>query len=84
MVSGLPFDKVLRHDDIKRAGIDYEVVYDFTCLSCRHHWRLTSLPNSVICPKCKSLKSYYVSKPSSSEFFPEDAIIQIPQNSELM
>jgi len=80
----LPFDKVLKHDDIKEIGIDYTIVYDFTCLSCNHHWRLSKLRTSVICPKCQSLKSYYVSKRSDSEFFPEDSVIQIPQDSELM
>jgi hypothetical protein len=67
----------------KECGIDYTIVYEFTCTSCNHKWR-SSNRNVYSCPKCQGQKLYYISKRSCDEFFPEDAIIQIPIDSELM
>jgi DNA-directed RNA polymerase subunit M/transcription elongation factor TFIIS len=82
----LPFEKVLNHNpkDEKLNGRDYVIVYDFTCISCHHTWRLTMIPSLISCPKCRSIKVYYVSKRSDSEFYPEDSVIQIPLDSELL
>jgi DNA-directed RNA polymerase subunit M/transcription elongation factor TFIIS len=70
--------------DGKENGIDYVTVYDYTCTACAHTWRLTMRPKSIQCPKCRSIKVYYVSKRSDSEFYPEDSVIQIPLDSELL
>ena len=85
-MDNLPFEKVLNHnpENEKLNGRDYVIVYDFTCISCKHTWRLTMRPSSAFCPKCKSMKIYYVSKRSDSEFYPEDLVIQIPLDSELL
>ena len=70
--------------DFKEVDVDYWLVYDYFCTECRHRWRLSKVSKNAQCPKCKSIKLYYMSKRSDSEFFPEDSVIQIPQDSELM
>ena len=70
--------------DFKVVGIDYTIVYEYTCISCHHRWRFSRISHTTQCPKCKSIKLYYMSKRSDSEFFPEDSVIQIPQDSEWM
>jgi DNA-directed RNA polymerase subunit RPC12/RpoP len=82
----LPFDKVLSHDDanVKKNGTDYVIVYDYTCMACNHTWRLTSRPNSIACPKCRSYKLYYVSKRSCDTFIDQSEIIMPPESSELL
>ena len=71
-------------DDFKTVGIDYTLVYEYFCTECHHRWRLSKVAKNAQCPKCRSIKLYYMSKPSIAEFFPEDSVIQIPQDSELM
>jgi Zn finger protein HypA/HybF involved in hydrogenase expression len=70
--------------DIKQVGIDYTIEYEYTCMSCHHRWRLSRISRTPLCPKCKKDKLYFISKRSIDEFFPEDSVIQIPQDSELM
>lgn len=70
--------------DGKENGIDYVTVYDYTCISCDHTWRLTMRPNRISCPKCRSIKIYYVSKRSSDDFIDNDEIVEIPKDSELL
>jgi len=80
------FDNIIRHDDnnFKTCGIDYFIEFEFTCSSCHHRWRYCKVPQLPSCPKCRSLKVHWFSKRSIDEFFPEDATVQIPIDSELM
>ena len=66
---------------IQEVGIDYLVVYEYTCEDCGHSWRLGSQPKNIQCPKCRSIKLYYVSKRSCDDEVEE---IVIPENSELL
>jgi predicted Zn-ribbon and HTH transcriptional regulator len=84
MENSLPFDKVLHHEDIKEAGEDYVVVYEYTCISCNHKWRYTALAKNPQCPKCRSIKLCYVSKRSCDEFIDEEAPTIIPEDSPLL
>ena len=79
------FDGIIRHDEsqFKTCGIDYTMEFEFNC-KCGHRWRYTKVPKLPSCPKCHSLKVSWFSKRSIDEFFPEDSVIQIPQDSELM
>lgn len=67
--------------DEKQVGVDYLVVYEYTCMNCRHSWRLTFKPNQISCPKCRSMKLYYVSKRSCDEVSEE---VVIPETSEML
>lgn len=66
----------------KEVGADYVVIYEYTCEACHYSWRLTMQPKSIQCPKCRSIKLYYVSKRSCDDPVSED--IDIPKDSELM
>lgn len=83
-MDNLPFDKVLKHEDIKKNGTDYVIVYEYTCLACRHKWRLTMISSMVVCPKCQGIKAIYVSKRSCDDLIDQSEIIMPPENSELL
>ena len=68
--------------DRKEIGIDYIVVYEYTCESCNYSWRLTIQPKNIQCPKCKSIKIYYLSKRSCDTEVSNE--ITIPKDSELL
>jgi predicted Zn-ribbon and HTH transcriptional regulator len=66
---------------LRQIGIDYFIVYEYTCEKCGHSWRLSSIHSNVQCPKCRSMKLYYVSKRSCDDEV-EDIII--PEDSQLL
>ena len=70
--------------DSKENGIDYNTVYEYTCMSCNYSWRLTMLAKNSQCPKCKGIRIYYMSKRSCDDFINPSEIIMPPENSELL
>jgi predicted Zn-ribbon and HTH transcriptional regulator len=67
---------------IRELGEDYIVVYEYTCMECDYKWRMTMLSKNQQCPKCRSIKLYYVSKRSCDEEVSEE--VSIPKDSELL
>ena len=66
----------------RELGVDYVVVFEYTCEACEHKWRLTMKPQYNQCPKCHSIKLYYVSKRSCDNPVSEE--VEIPKESELL
>jgi rubrerythrin len=71
-----------REFDSKENGVDYNIVYEYTCTECKHSWRMTMLIKNAQCPKCKSIKVYYMSKRSCDPEVAEE--VNIPEDSELL
>jgi len=69
-------------NDYKKVNVDYLLMWQYTCMKCNHSWRLGSNPKNPQCPKCRSMKLYYVSKRSCDDEVPEEVII--PETSELL
>ena len=66
----------------RECGNDYLLIYEYTCTECHYSWRLGSKPQNAQCPKCRSIKLYYVSKRSCDDEVSDEIVI--PQESELL
>lgn len=66
----------------RQCGDDYLIIWQYTCTECNYSWRLGSQPKNAQCPKCRSIKLYYVSKRSCDDEVSEE--VNIPESSELL